>query len=513
MKKPRILATVVSLACLTPTFVFSTDYYVVVPILGKSQNAPTPGDPSLPSEPGAPDEPDAPETPLSVTLAPYKLPAATVSEAYRFELSSLLTVQGDPAFSGAGVEWRILEGTLPAGIVLQPDGALEGKPTVREEYGAQIQVEASYKEQPAVARYTLMVNGVAFKAKHVAVGGNFACAVSLADEAFCWGDNSSGELGDGTTTKRSRPVKVPGLSGVTALAAGSQHTCAIHSGGQVSCWGRGAEGQLGHGVGVSMERSPVAVSGVSDVVALAAGGSHTCALTSSGELWCWGSNGEGQFGDGTLTSRNRPTRIQSLEESVTHVTAGSGSTCAITASRKAYCWGRNHYYQLGNGTNQQRNLPTRVLGLEDNVLSIALGNLHGCAATTAGVRCWGFNAYGEVGDNSTQTRTSAVPVVGTDDQDTTVVLGSTHSCVKSTTGGLKCWGRGDAGALGTGQQSNRRTAISITHPPVTQLSAGGSNTCAVTAGGIAKCWGNNSAGQVGNGSTASVVSSPTDVIP
>ena len=157
-----------------------------------------------------------------------------------------------------------------------------------------------------------------------------------------------GQLGDGTTTAGHTPVAVSGLAGeVTAIAAGGSHTCALTAAGGVQCWGYGQLGDADSGV----RTSPGEVSGLAnEVTALAAGGSHTGAVAAGG-IKCWGSNSYGQLGDGTTMLRTTPVAVSRLASGVTAIAAGGEHTCALTTGGGVQCWGRNHYYgRLGDGT-------------------------------------------------------------------------------------------------------------------------------------------------------------------
>ena len=206
---------------------------------------------------------------------------------------------------------------------------------------------------PGVAAICLLIGGGAASAGgafKVAAGESHTCAINSAGGVVCWGWNEWGQLGDGTTTDRSSPVPVVGLaSGVTAIAVGGTHTCALAAGGQVMCWGMNADGQLGVGSTVLQLNVPWPVQGLGGgVVAIAAGGRHTCALASAGGgVLCWGDNALGQIGDGTTTIRRAPTWVSGLTSGVSAITAGGKHTCARTTGEAAKCWGENTYRPTG----------------------------------------------------------------------------------------------------------------------------------------------------------------------
>ncbi len=151
-------------------------------------------------------------------------------------------------------------------------------------------------------------------------------------------------------------------SGVRAIAAGGYHTCALTDGDGVKCWGANASGQLGDGTTVQRV-TPVDVIGLTcGVSAIGAGGCHTCALTASGGIQCWGDNGYGQLGDGTTTLRTTPVAVIGLSIAVDAVAAGMRHTCAVIHEDRLTCWGRNEYGQLGDGSTEDRSTPVHVAG-------------------------------------------------------------------------------------------------------------------------------------------------------
>jgi alpha-tubulin suppressor-like RCC1 family protein len=218
----------------------------------------------------------------------------------------------------------------------------------------------------------------------------------------CWGANGFGQLGDGSDTQRLAPVQVSGLaSGVQAIAAGGEHTCALTTGGGVKCWGANDYGQLGNN-GTSAQHAPVDVSGLaSGVVAISAGRFHTCAVTSGGGAKCWGANENGELGDGTQTERHVPVDVSGLASGVASIAAGQGHTCARTSGGGVKCWGSNGWGQVGDGSGSDRLTPVDVSGLTSGATSIGVGSDHSCAVATAGrVLCWGSNQYGQLGNDT-----------------------------------------------------------------------------------------------------------------
>ena len=247
----------------------------------------------------------------------------------------------------------------------------------------------------------------------VAGGSDHTCALTSGGGVKCWGGNASGQLGDGTTTDKLAPVDVSGMtSGVSAIAAGYFHTCALTSSGRAKCWGLNDYGELGDGT-TANRLTPMDVSGlISDISAIAAGGAHTCALTSSGGAKCWGWNKYGQLGDGTTTDKLTPVDVSGLTSGISAIAAGVAHTCALTSSGGAKCWGWNKYGQLGDGTTTDKLTPVDVSGLTSGISAIAAGFYHTCALTSSGgVKCWGANSYGQLGDG-TAWRTTPVDVVG-----------------------------------------------------------------------------------------------------
>lgn len=345
------------------------------------------------------------------------------------------------------------------------------------------------------------VTGLGSGMAAIAAGVSQTCAVNSGGGVMCWGDNYYGQVGDGTNIRRSTPVAVTGLgSGVAAIAAGSYHTCNLATGGGVKCWGYNLSGQLGNGTSTN-RKTPVDVTGLgSGVIAIAAGAFHTCALTSGGGAKCWGSNAYSQLGDGTSANRYAPVNVTGLESGVAAIAAGGRHTCALTSSGGVKCWGSNGYGQLGDGTNTQRSTSVDVAGLGSGVVAITAGEYHTCALTSAsGVKCWGYNSSGRLGDGTSTNRSTPVDVTGLGSVVSSIAAGGPHTCALTAGGGVKCWGDNTLGQLGDGTTSSKSTPVGVTGlgSGVATIAAGGLHSCALTHGGGVKCWGDNTTGQLG----------------
>jgi alpha-tubulin suppressor-like RCC1 family protein len=359
------------------------------------------------------------------------------------------------------------------------------------------------------------VSGLSSGAAAVVVGDRHSCALTTGGGVKCWGANFGGLLGDGTYTDQSTPIDVLGLgSGVAALAGGYRHTCAVTAGGAVMCWGDDGYGQLGDGAAMTFRSTPTSVSGLtSPVGTVSAGRDHTCAVTTAGGVKCWGRNTYGSLGDNTVTDRLTPTDVYGLTSGVASVSAGPYTTCAISTTGEAKCWGSNGRLQVGDGTLFDRITPRTAVGLTSRVRSVAIGEYHVCAlGADGGVRCWGHNQFGQLGDGTTSNRTTPVAVPTLAGGVESITAGFAHTCVRTTSGGMKCWGDNDYGQLGDGSSMPRLGPFDVTGlAGIASVSAGSSHTCAVTGSGGLKCWGFNLFGLLGDGTTTDR-STPTAVV-
>lgn len=341
----------------------------------------------------------------------------------------------------------------------------------------------------------------------ISAGWYHTCALFGNGGVKCWGANDSGKLGDGTTESSSTPVAVSGLgSGVTAISAGADHTCALTDAGGVECWGGNVIWQLGDGT-THDSSVPVAVSGLtSGVTAITAGADHTCALTDTGAVECWGFNMRGQVGVATNADTSTPVVVSGLGSAVQAIEAGAYHSCALTSSGAVDCWGADEVGELGDGKTHDRSIPVAVAGLASGVTAISAGYQHTCALTGAGgVECWGFYFLGTQ-DGASDESSTPVAVSGLESGVTAISSGDYHTCALTSAGGVECWGSNDYGQLGDGTTESSSTPVAVAGlaSGVSAISGGGwEYTCALTNVGQVMCWGINDYGQLGDGTTES----------
>ena len=298
----------------------------------------------------------------------------------------------------------------------------------------------------------------------IATGRSHGCGLTSDGQAWCWGTNASGQLGDSSTVTRSVPAPVGGGQTFRQLAAGVLHTCGLRTDGLAYCWGSGANGRLGNGA-TQTAILPVAVAGGHLFTSLTLGDAHTCGLRNDGVVLCWGSNQSGRIGDATTADRLEPTPI-SNSNTFAAVAAGGSHTCALTTAGAALCWGAGNSGQLGTGTaTPQQIVPVPVAG--GTIFSkLAAGFLHTCALQADGTAyCWGSNANGSgrLGDGTTTQRPAPVAVVG-GAKFTDIAAGTEHTCGRSTAGSAICWGRNQEGQLGDKSTATRSSPSGVQKP-------------------------------------------------
>ncbi len=289
-----------------------------------------------------------------------------------------------------------------------------------------------------------------------------ACGLDQSGYAYCWGSNLSGELGvaSNATCRGYLGNAHPCTDRATRVSASLQFTilsangwdgagvqdftaCGITATGALYCWGRGAFGELGLGAGVTNVQQPTLVDSTRKWLSVAVGASTTCGLTNTAEAWCWGFNNLGQNGDGSFTAHSTPTLVQGGQKFVA-IDVGFFFTCGLTTSAEVQCWGRQYWYQSSMATT-----PLRVSGLPP-MQSISAGGLHACGISQTGEAwCWGQN-FGQLGNGDSASVIRGGVRVATSTRFTEVSAGAVHSCARSLGGDIYCWGQDTDGQLAIG---------------------------------------------------------------
>lgn len=364
-----------------------------------------------------------------------------------------------------------------------------------------------------IASLALLICPAAQSETHTQAASSFnhSCAIYGSGGLHCWGQNASGQLGDGTTTNSAIPVVVPGLTGVTSVSTGRVHTCAIAQ-GVVKCWGDGSDGQLGNGT-TNSSPTPVPVVGLTTVqnqaVALAVGADFSCAqmqniLSGVSTVRCWGGNSAGQVGNGSASSQVfAPTSVSGLT-GVTHLTAGSYFACAVTGGT-VRCWGSGLQGQFGNGAIvTSSNVPAAAATGVTTATVATAGGAHVCAAngSTGDAWCWGDRTFGQVGDGVVGSSPRTSPYYfGASFRPTKIYAANAGNCAV-VSGQAFCWGLNNQGQLGNvGQPTgNSGSPLAVTGQSsgVATMAAGLNHACTINTAGAMSCWGDNTLGQRGS---------------
>jgi alpha-tubulin suppressor-like RCC1 family protein len=330
-----------------------------------------------------------------------------------------------------------------------------------------------------------------------------ACAIRSDDTLWCWGGNGAGQLGNATTTDQRRPVRVIGLTAVTRVGTGLAHSCAVTRAAGLYCWGDNGASQLGSTVDGPVT-APAQVAFLSDPIAVAVGLQHTCAIRNSGAVYCWGQNERGQLGVGTQGILSLPNAIPRFETGAA-LAAGSAFTCARTRDGALFCWGDNHFGQLGVGSAVLRSRPVEVPDVAGAVY-VSAGAGHTCAAVDGAGNvplCWGANQAGQLGSGAKTDRAGAAPIAG-EIAASAIAAGGAHTCaIDSLDTRMWCWGRGNAGQLGSTPLVDRQPSQVPALTGITAVSAGAAHTCAI-ASGVVSCFGDNAAAAPGAVTLAAV---------
>jgi alpha-tubulin suppressor-like RCC1 family protein len=346
------------------------------------------------------------------------------------------------------------------------------------------------------------INGIGSAVSQIATGNAHTCALTIGGDVYCWGNNSTGQIGDGTVTNRNNPTQVINVSNAIEISIGFQHSCALLSDGTVRCWGWNTSGQLGNGNNTN-QTTPVQVSTITGVSHISTGQSHSCALLSDGSVKCWGLNANNQLGNGNTTNSNVPVSPNAFPNNVTSIDAGHNHNCAVLSDLSVYCWGMNDQGQIGNLTTTNQSSPVAVNNLT-GASQVSAGDNFTCALLTNNLlKCWGANANGQLGNGSKYNSLYPISVNFDGQVPASISAGGRHVCAVMSDSQLFCWGSNTSGQL-----ANYNSHINATpqfaggfHGSASHLGGGPGtlHTCAVI-GSVIRCRGENGSGQLGNGS-------------
>ena len=329
---------------------------------------------------------------------------------------------------------------------------------------------------------------------NVYLGTYHSAALTENGVLFCWGSNTSGQIGNGKTEHFvDLPQKT--LEHVSSASLGLAHSAAITEDGSLYCWGDNWYQQIGNGSEAEAQTEPVKV--LDHVSSVSLGDNHSAAVTEDGSLYCWGYNEFGQVGNGTTVNQPTPVKVM---ENVSSVLLGYESSMALTETGDLYCWGHNHVGQVGNGSESE--IQTEPVKVMENVSSAAASpySYHRAALTeNRDLYCWGYNNYGQVGNGEiNQQQHTPVKVM---ENVLSVSVGSSHTAAITENGSLYCWGDNQHRQIGNGSEEDTQAEPVKVMENAACVSLGRSSSAAVGQNGDLYCWGYNYYGQVGNDTT------------
>jgi alpha-tubulin suppressor-like RCC1 family protein len=340
---------------------------------------------------------------------------------------------------------------------------------------------------------------------NVSAGGLHSCGVRKNGKLYCWGSDSSGQIGDGSdTTPDHAPHRIGTMLDWSSASAGYTHSCGIRHGGKLYCWGSDADGQIGDGGSNSDANAPRRIGDLADWNSVSAGDDHTCGIRKGGKLYCWGNDAYHQLGDGNDgTAATKPRRI-GVHEDWANVSAGRYHTCGVRKIGKLYCWGNDGAGEIGDGDTPGYATTPRRIGDHQDWANVSAGILHSCGVRKIGkLYCWGSDGNDQIGDGDNPTTATSPRRIGDFLDWASASAGQYHSCGVRKNGKLYCWGGDGSGQVGDGLNFGPDPATAPRRIgdflDWSSVDAGDFHSCGIRAGGKLYCWGGDTSGQVGDG--------------
>lgn len=403
--------------------------------------------------------------------------------------------------------WTLASGYVPDGLVptVSSDGttlSYVGSPTTPGTY-----TNISWMATDATGAQVIsapVTFTVQAPFKQISSTSQTACGVTTTGAAKCWGLNTNGQMGDGTTATKFIPTDVVGLdSGVKSISAGLYHTCAVMEDTTAYCWGSQADGELGNGLTtyvVLPTPQKVTIGGGVGFKQISAANNGSCAVKTDGSTLCWGLNNYGQLGDGTTTTSANGVVPAGLGSGVRSIILTGQIGCATMENNSARCWGLNNLGQLGRGAGANGSVPTAPTGLDSGVDYVDAGVYSNTFATVCArmldgtAKCWGKNSNGQLGDGTNVTRNVPTTVNFAANTPATGVLGIQtgieDACLMKSDRSIWCNGVNSNGRLGTGNNTTYYYPTAVVNlGPVKSWESGADYSCAILDSGQTKCWG------------------------
>jgi alpha-tubulin suppressor-like RCC1 family protein len=331
---------------------------------------------------------------------------------------------------------------------------------------------------------------LAITSNPVSAGSSSTCVIRSADDLYCVGSNTFGQLGNGNQTSTSDPQKVNGISNVSAVSVGTTSACAVTYSGALYCWGENTVGQLGLG-DTQNRNTATLVPGLTNVVQVAVGEDFACALTASSALYCWGANDKGQLTTDKKLNVSTPSLTSQTPSAITRMAISGKRICVVAAD--VYCWGDFASFVF---PNQTRNwVPTKLIG-STGAKSVELGSDFGCFTLSLSVACWGSNEHGQLGLGTRTLSANPVTVTGiTAVKDLTA--GNHFACALDLNNDTFCWGENGAGQLVVSSKNDQLNRVPTGAPKSANIDAGANNLCLMKLDAVVSCYGDSNAGQSG----------------